>query len=261
MMVEEPVSGNARLPIMGIDITDDTIVGALSRMERLMLQPGTRTLFFVNAHTLNLAAEDGEYRDVLNSADLVFGDGTGVRWAARARGFSLRANLNGTDLTPLLLQRTQHRGHRLFLLGAEERVVNRAAETLARMFPGWTVAGCHHGYFGPEAADDVIDAINRTRPDLLLVGMGNPRQERWIAEHKGKLRVGLAMGVGGLFHYWSGDLQRAPVWIRKGGFEWAYILKQHPHKCIRYLVGNPKFLARMLLSAPFERAGRAAAVR
>jgi N-acetylglucosaminyldiphosphoundecaprenol N-acetyl-beta-D-mannosaminyltransferase len=104
----------------------------------------------------------------------------------------------------------------------------------------------------------VIGRINRARADLLLVGMGNPRQERWIAANRGRLGVGLAMGVGGLFHYWSGDLERAPMWIRRRGLEWMYILKQHPHKCRRYLLGNPKFLARMLMSAPLEYAGRTA---
>jgi N-acetylglucosaminyldiphosphoundecaprenol N-acetyl-beta-D-mannosaminyltransferase len=256
--IEFRLAKEAHLSILGVNITDDTVTGAVARMEQLLRRPGLRTLFFVNAHTLNLAAEDAEYRDILNSADLVFGDGTGVRWAARARGFTLRANLNGTDLTPLLLRRLQGRGLRVFLLGAEEAVVQRAAATLSRLFPGWTVAGCHHGYFGEAESDRVVEEINHARADLLLVGMGNPRQERWIFANRQRLRAGLAMGVGGLFHYWSGDLDRAPVWIRRRGFEWLYILKQHPHKCRRYLLGNPKFLARMLMSAPLEYSGRMA---
>src|SRR4029079_3996183 len=105
-----------------------------------------RAIYFVNAHTLNHAAEQPAYRALLNRAHCVFGDGTGVRWAARSRGVKMRANLNGTDLVPRLFDKTSRRGHRSILLGATAETVSQAAATASARFAGWTLAGSHHGY-------------------------------------------------------------------------------------------------------------------
>ena len=98
----------------------------------------------------------------------------------------------------------------------------------------------------PHITSRVIRQINQAQPDVLLVGMGNPLQERWIHRHRHQLDVPLCIGVGGLFHYWAGDLQRAPIWLRRWGAEWLGILLQQPHKARRYLLGNPLFLYRIL---------------
>ncbi len=182
-------------------------------------------------------------------ADFVFGDGTGVRWAARWQGVRLRDNLVGTDLTPQLLRAASGCGHRYFLLGGKPSVIERAAAAAAAAFPGWTQAGFQHGFFhDPQSTDEVIRRINRARPNVLLVGMGNPLQEQWIHRHRQRLEVPLCLGVGGLFHYWAGDLRRAPTWLRRVGAEWLGILFQQPHKARRYLLGNPLFLWRAIRS-------------
>ena len=164
----------------------------------------------VDAHSLKPPCGRA-YREVLNAADIVFGDGTGVRWAARLRGIRLRDNVNGTDLVPALFSATSR--FRLPLLPARHRsgLDRRAADHAATAFPGWTLAGYHHGYLTtPDLNAQAIDSINRARPDLLLVGMGNPLQERWIAAHRAQLSVPVCLGVGGLFQYWAGTLRRAP---------------------------------------------------
>src|SRR5690606_24428114 len=122
----------------------------------------------------------------------------------------------------------------------------RAAATARVRFPGWIQAGCHHGYVQqPDEAAAAIAQINAAAPDVLLVGMGNPLQERWIHDHLDELRVPVAIGVGGLFDHWAGNLRRAPTWVRALGYEWVQLLLQQPHKWRRYLLGNPKFLYRM----------------
>ena len=199
---------------------------------------------------------DATYRAVLNSADYVFGDGTGVRWAARLGGVHLRDNVNGTDLVPELLTATAGRGYRYFMLGAEAATIHRAADNAARLFDGWTLVGSHHGYLDRRGTEQVIHQINRTRPDLLLVGMGNPLQERWIHEHRERLHVPVCMGVGGLFRYWAGDVQRAAPWLRRFGAEWVGVLWQQPEKAARYLLGNPLFLARAIGNWWFDRNSR-----
>jgi N-acetylglucosaminyldiphosphoundecaprenol N-acetyl-beta-D-mannosaminyltransferase len=207
-----------------------------------------QSVFFVNAHTLNLAAADPRYREVLNTGDFVFGDGTGVRWAARLNGSCMADNLQGTDFTPSFLKATANQEFSYFMLGGNESTIAQAARYAEENFPGWRLAGYHHGYLqSPELNTTVIDAINAARPDLLLVGMGNPLQERWIQAQLGRLDASLCLGIGGLFDFWAGNVSRAPVWLQKAGHEWIWRLFQQPSdKARRYLLGNPLFLARII---------------
>lgn len=246
------------LSILGVRLCDTSRSVAVKLLSAaLQGSPARpRLAYFVNAHTLNLAAADPEYRRVLNRADYVFGDGTGVRWAARLQGVRVRDNLCGTDLIPQLLAANAKRGGRLFLLGGNEAFIDAAACRAAELFPGWEMAGRHHGYLDAAGSLDAVAAINAAQPHLLLVGMGNPRQEQWLAEHRPRLRVPLCAAVGGLFHYWAGDLRRAPHWLRRVGAEWLGILWQQPHKAQRYLLGNPLFLWRIGRQWLADRFGR-----
>lgn len=235
--------------LFGVPIQNCTRVEAIRRLERFLAAPERRlhAVFFVNAHTLNLAHEQPAYREVLCSADQVFGDGTGVRWGARiVHGARMVDNVNGTDLVPELFASLAGRGLRYYLLGAHPEAIGPAAEHTARAFPGWTLAGFHHGYVGPEDSGAVLAAIAAARPDLLLVGMGNPKQEEWLAAHRARLPVPLALCVGGLFDYWAGNLDRAPRWMRRLGIEWVHLLVRQPRKARRYLLGNPLFVGRAL---------------
>lgn len=241
-----PGTQPARLvSIFGIRMTDQPFEDALRHAGSMLAAGGRHTLFFANAHTLNLAAASKEYRSLLHRADAVFGDGTGVRWAARLRGVRLAANLNGTDLVPALLR--QRPGLRCFILGSAEDRIPRIEQSFRRIFPSCDLAGAHHGYIDHEASLRVIEAINHSKADLLLVGMGNPLQERWICRYRAELEIPLVVGVGGLLEYWSGALDRAPLWMRRGGIEWIHILRRQPWKARRYLIGNLQFIWRNLL--------------
>lgn len=246
------------VPLLGVRVTDAT------RQEAVELMDGwirgrdgrARAVFIVNAHTLNLAWEDPGYRAVLNGADVVFADGSGARLAARLRGVRLRDNLVGTDLVPYQASIPRARGYGYYLLGGAPGTAARAAERFARQFPGIRIAGHHHGYVDRVQSASVVATINDTGADVLLVGMGNPLQERWIAEWLPALRVPVCLGVGGLFDHWAGGLRRAPVWVRSLGVEWVQLLLQQPHKWRRYLLGNPKFVARAIGSARAESTAR-----
>jgi len=236
----------AERSIFGVPITDVSMRDALAICDSLLGSSPTpsRSIFFVNASTLNLAWEDPAYRAVLADADRVFGDGTGVRWAVRfLHGARLLDNVNGTDLAPALLGREL--GLRYYLLGASADAIERAAAHARVAFPGWQLVGHHHGYVPVDGSDAVVDKINASRPHLLLVGMGNPKQELWIHAQRARLAVPLCMGIGGLLDYWAGDLERAPAWVRGLGFEWVHLLLAQPRKFRRYVFGNPLFLARL----------------
>jgi N-acetylglucosaminyldiphosphoundecaprenol N-acetyl-beta-D-mannosaminyltransferase len=244
----EPKLAGRAVSILGVEVANCSRLEAIGLLENLFRADDVAShgIFIVNAHTLNLAAEDERYRCVLNAAHTVFADGTGARWAARLRGVRLKDNLVGTDLIPQLFRATAGFGYRYFLLGARAETITRAAEVCRNAYPGWTLAGFHSGHFRKEETRDVIEKINSAKPHLLLVGMGNPLQELWIHENQRALRVPVCIGVGGLFDHWGGNLARAPAWVRRRGFEWLHILSQQPHKWRRYLLGNPKFLFRIL---------------
>jgi N-acetylglucosaminyldiphosphoundecaprenol N-acetyl-beta-D-mannosaminyltransferase len=249
---ESESSQREDVSVLGVTVHDTTTAAALSRCGNHLTDPQSKAtvVFFVNAHTLNLAASDSHYKSLLNCADYVFGDGTGVRWAVRLiHGRRLLDNVNGTDLTPALFQSYSGKGLRYFLLGGTPEMIERAAAYASAHFSGWTLAGSHHGYLDERTSTDVVHLINAARPDLLLVGMGNPLQEAWIARYRDRLRVSLCMGVGGLFTYWSGDLDRAPAWMRRCGIEWMHLLWRQPHKARRYVLGNPLFICRSLLQS------------
>ena len=234
--------------VLGVRIANFDEVSAIALLETMIddYVGQSRAVYFVNAHTLNFASNQPEFRAVLNRAACVFGDGTGIRWAARCRGVRMKANLNGTDLVPRLLRDSADRGLRYFFLGTTADTVAGAAVEAQALFPGWTLAGYHHGFINQHHCPEVIEQINGARPHLLLVGMGNPLQEQWIDRHLSTLRVPICMGTGALFDRWAGNLPRAPEWIRRLGHEWAHILLMQPHKWRRYLLGNPQFLWRMM---------------
>jgi N-acetylglucosaminyldiphosphoundecaprenol N-acetyl-beta-D-mannosaminyltransferase len=161
--------------------------------------------------------------------------------------------VNGSDLVPDFLRLVPGRGRRYFLLGASPEAIDRAAQRATRAFPAWTLAGYHHGYVDLATSGPVVERIHAARPDLLLVGMGNPKQERWIQHHRQRLEVPLCIAVGGLFDYWAGDLRRAPAWLRRCGFEWVHLMLRQPRKIPRYLLGNPAFLMRVARSRWLDR--------
>lgn len=243
------------LSVLGVPVSDLSMDDAIAYLEQILVrQPRSapHAVFFVNAHTLNLACEDPSFREVLRGAHRIFGDGTGVRWAVRGlHGHRLQDNVNGTDVVPLLFSRLAGRGLSYFLLGNTAERIERAAAHARQAFPGWRQAGVHHGYLGEPgsaAHAEAVAKINASGADMLLVGMGNPKQEQWIARHLPQLEVPLCMGTGGLFDYWVGDLVRAPRWVRRVGFEWLHLVIRQPHKSKRYFLGNPLFLARVARS-------------
>jgi len=241
-----------RFPLLGVPIHDTTQKGAIEILaSALEDRPGSPlTVYFANAHTLNVAATDPDFAEVMARADHVFGDGTGVRWGFRMlRGTEPLENLNGTDLVPLMFSELAGRGLKYFLLGSSEEMIAGAARYAKERFTGWTLAGYHHGYvldYDEAATQKLIDSIHASGADVLRVGRGNPLQENWIDRNRDRLRMPIAMAIGGQFAYWSGDLDRAPNWMRKLGIEWLHLMIRQPRKVSRYMLGNPLFLGRVL---------------
>jgi exopolysaccharide biosynthesis WecB/TagA/CpsF family protein len=252
MTVEEPrtsPSGDS-VVIQGVRVDVGVADAVVRRLERAVRAGagGCTTLFFVNAHTINLARRDPEYASILNRGDLVLNDGAGVKLAARMKGVRFAANFCGTDFVPELLGRLGEEGVRAFLLGGRPGRAEGAAVALERDHPGVVVVGHHHGYGSDDA--EVVRRINESGAEVLLVAMGNPLQERWIDRHRQELEVPLAVGVGALLDFLAGAVPRAPGWLRRLELEWFYRLYREPRRMFgRYVVGNPAFLGFAMLDA------------
>ncbi len=203
-----------------------------------------RLVVFVHPHALNLARFDRDLQAQLGRADRVFGDGVGVRLAARVLGTPLLANVNGTDLLPRLCAAASEQGVPLVLVGAKEGVAARCAEKLRGAHPGLSIPMTSHGFLDAPATARVLADIRALGRVVLLVGMGSPIQERWASAARDALPEATVVTVGGLFDFFSGDVPRAPLAVRELGLEWAFRMAQEPRRLARrYLVGNPLFLA------------------
>ena len=227
--------------VCDVDLLDAT----MERAADLLLQPGRRQVFFLNAHCANQKSVNPDYDAALSRADLVLPDGIGIEIAARMLGRRLTANLNGTDLLPELLRKAALQGRSVFFLGGKPGTAERAARNIRRQIPGLKVAGTRDGYEGAADAEAAVAAINASGADILLVAMGVPLQEIWLDRHRDALKPSLCLAVGGLLDFWAGNVKRAPLWVRRARSEWVWRLLMEPGRLAhRYLVGNGVFLLR-----------------
>ncbi|AUX46582.1 uncharacterized protein SOCE26_080880 [Sorangium cellulosum] len=223
--------------------SEDVVRRLLHRLD----QRRTTGVCFPDMSTLNVAATQPAFRRLLQRRMLVFNDGAGVAWAAQRQGRPLPDNLNGTDLVPRLLAAAKV-GTSVYLLGAKPGVAARALERLAERHPHLRFVGSHHGYLDAAAEAEVVAALRRLRPQIVMVAMGNPLQVELIDRHLDDpaLEGTLWLAVGGQLDYYGGTLRRAPSWVRRARLEWLYISMQQPYKARRYLLGIPHFMMRCL---------------
>jgi N-acetylglucosaminyldiphosphoundecaprenol N-acetyl-beta-D-mannosaminyltransferase len=158
---------------------------ALQACQNACSESRVYSLFFINAHCFNVAQQNDHYRQVIQNADLVLNDGIGIKIGSWFTDVKLKANLNGTDFIPKLLQKASQDQKSVFLLGGKEGVAEQATQNLKKTMPNLVVAGFSNGYFSDQHT--IIDKINLSTADILIVGMGVPQQELWIYEHKSEL--------------------------------------------------------------------------
>ncbi len=240
-------STSRTLSLFGLPIHDTTLPEAAATIIAAARSNAKLNVAFVNAHCVNQFHQDEAYRRSLQTFDVLYADGVGMRIAAKAAGDDLSDNVNGTDLFPVLCEEAAETGVPIFLLGAQRGRADKTARRMALLYPGLNIAGTHHGFF--ESAEDeqaVIDRINASNANILFVALGVPLQEKWIERNRARLRPSVILGVGGLFDYYSGAIPRAPETLRNNGLEWAWRLAQEPKRLWRrYVVGNLEFLARV----------------
>lgn len=239
-----------RTRLFGLDLVKATRDHAAREIVTMAASGECATIQFVNAHCVNTMQTNPAYRTALACADLLLPDGSGMAIAARLAGEELGENLNGTDLFPEICRHAAARGQALFLLGGRPGIACAAAAAMRERFPGLRIAGTRHGFFGRHEERGVIEQINQSGAAIVLVGLGVPLQETWIAGVRARLNAPIVAGVGGLFDYYSGAIARAPAPLRAAGCEWLWRLMLEPRRMFgRYVLGNPRFLVRALAHA------------
>ena len=245
------MSRAGRVDVLGVGVDRLTVEELHSEIKRLVREDARALVLNVNAHCLNLCYEDASLRDFFNGAEVVFCDGAGVALAARLLGGSVPARITYADWAWSIAGFAAAEGFSLYFLGARPGVAQEAAERLRERHPELEISGFHHGFFDHRAGspenEAVVREINAARPNILLVGLGMPLQERWLMENRERLDAGVALTGGAVFDYVSGRLRRGPRLLTENGFEWLARLLVEPRRLWRrYLIGNPLFVSRVL---------------
>jgi N-acetylglucosaminyldiphosphoundecaprenol N-acetyl-beta-D-mannosaminyltransferase len=238
--------------ILGCAVSRVDMAAALELLERLLESGGKHQVACLTVNSIMSARRDRRFRSVLNGAALALPDGMPVLWASRLLGQRIPGRVAGPDLLLALTTVAARRNHTVYLMGGAKGTAERLAEALTRGNPGLRILGTDsppvHETFPPEVNTGIIERINAAKPDILWVGLGTPKQDRWIHDNLDVMAVRMAIGVGAAFDLCSGRRRRAPRWVQKAGLEWVYRFSQEPVRLFRrYLVEGPLFVPLVLL--------------
>ncbi|HAJ32303.1 MAG TPA: hypothetical protein DCK79_02885 [Candidatus Atribacteria bacterium] len=244
--------GTSRIKLfqVGIDQVDNQ--KTIQKIEEFIVSKKPHQIVTPDTLAVLRARKDPEYQAILKSADLVTPDGAGILWATTTLNCPLPERVTGIDIIHNICRLAVKKRYSLYLLGSYPGVAREAALNLIRKYPGIKIAGTHHGYFGCEDSqncedvkngnsdrnkeeEEIITEIKEKRPDILLVGMGVPKQEKWINKNLNRLDVPVCIGVGGSFDVLSGRIPRAPLWMQRHGMEWIYRSIKQPNRVLRIL--------------------------
>lgn len=237
--------------ILGVQVHPLTVDQLHEELAQLIETDAHAEVLHVNVHGMNLSADNPWLRDYLNQAEIVFCDGAGIILGARILGQHIPERITYADWMWQLAEFAAARGYSFYFLGAKPGIAQTAADRMIARFPELKIVGVRDGYFNKDNGhpdnEAVLADINAARPNILIVGMGMPMQERWLLDNWSRIDANIALTGGAVFDYISGDLKRAPTWMTDNGLEWLGRLLIEPRRLWqRYIVGNPVFLARVI---------------
>jgi len=248
------------IAVLGLPLESVTAEQAVEAIEGLILSGGTHQVATANLDFWLNSLADQHLHRIIAGCSLVLPDGMPLVWVSKLMGCPLAERVTGVDLVPRLAKLSAAKGYRIFLLGGREGVAERAARLLEKLYPGVCIVDTYAPSEETMALLDhseILSRIHSARPDILLVALGNPKQEKWIWMHRKRLGVPVAMGVGGSFEILVGDVRRAPRWVQRVGMEWAMRFVQEPSRLgpryFRDFTGLARRLPLTLLAAWMQR--------
>jgi N-acetylglucosaminyldiphosphoundecaprenol N-acetyl-beta-D-mannosaminyltransferase len=233
--------------ILGVPVDNVTMKEAVDIVKGFIAGDGVHSIYTPNAEIMMAAQRDAGLKNILVNADLLVADGAGVVLASKILRRRVREKVSGIDLIKETLSAFMENGTRYFLFGSKPGVSEEAAKNILQDYPGIVIAGCKDGYFTAEEEEGIINRINASNTDILLVALGAPKQEKWIAGHMHQLNVKVCIGVGGSLDILAGKVELAPEFFRKNGLEWLFRLCKEPKRAKRML-DLPRYILRVLWS-------------
>lgn len=241
--------------VLGVFIDALSWEDAVSQLVAWGYERESRYVCICNVHSVVTAAQDPAFRDVLNEADMATADGMPVAWTLRRLGFPGQQRINGPDLMWRYLREAERLCQMVYFYGGTASTLHKLHRTLIAAFPRLRIGGMVAPAFGPisrEEDDAAVQQINASGATVVFVGLGCPKQEMWMAAHRGAIRA-VTVGVGAAFDYHAGTLRRAPMWMQHRGLEWMYRLLTEPRRLWkRYLVTNLLFIVRITKQLVFK---------
>ena len=233
--------------IMGVPFDTVKMDEASDKVMSFFEDGGNHIICTPNPEIVMEAQKDKKLMNILNAADMVVPDGIGVVLASKLNKVKIEERVAGYDLCHAVFKKMAPKGKTVFFFGGAPGVAHKAAEKMTKQYKGLNIVGTRNGYFSSEDEKEIIREIKKQSPDLLLVGLGAPKQEKWIYENLRFTGAKVAIGVGGSFDVMAGNVKRAPKVFQKMGLEWFYRLLCQPTR-IKRMMKLPQFAVKVLLS-------------
>lgn len=240
---EVVLGNNKRIKILNSYVDVLTMQQTIKIVEKYITTKTPLHLMGVNADKINEMNTNKLLRKIVNKCGVINADGASVVLASRFLGLPLPERVAGIDLMQELVSLSAQKGYSIYLLGAKENIVKKTGNVLKEKFPKLNIAGEHNGYFSDDKWDTLAKELDKSKPDIVFVGITSPKKEYLIEYLQNKGIKSVFMGVGGSFDVISGYIPRAPKWMRKSNLEWLFRVSQEPRRLFkRYFVGNFKFI-------------------
>jgi N-acetylglucosaminyldiphosphoundecaprenol N-acetyl-beta-D-mannosaminyltransferase len=240
-----------RVNILGLGISSVSLDETVRQVNTCVKGRSRQALHFCTVHTVMECFRDPRLRNIINQADLAAPDGMPLVWFCRFQGHKEVTRVYGPDLMLAFCEHSVAGGYRHFFYGGAPGVAEKLAVTMQQRYPGLQVAGTYSPPFRPVGAIEeaaVIAKINALQPDIIWVGLGTPKQDYWLAQHRPMLNAPVLVAVGAAFDMLSGSIPQAPRWMQRAGLEWLFRLRREPRRlAYRYLVYNPLFMMHVFL--------------
>lgn len=241
-----------KIDILGCGVSRLDLAGAVLVLEELLANGDKHQVVCLTVDSIMAARRNPRLRSLYNAVSLALPDGIPVVWASRFLGEAVPGRAAGPDLLLAVSGMAARKGYTFYLMGGGSGIAKRLAGELRGRYPGLRVVGTHsppfHREFPAEVSASIVAKINAAKPDILWVGLGAAKQDRWIAENLAQLEVRVAIGVGAAFDMYGGRAGRAPTWMQRSGLEWFYRFLREPRRLFRrYFIEAPSFIPLVIL--------------
>ncbi|MCI6690969.1 MULTISPECIES: WecB/TagA/CpsF family glycosyltransferase [unclassified Clostridium] len=237
----------SRIRFLNIEIDNLSMDESIDYIDKLIKRKKNSYVVTPNVDHIVKLENDSEFLEVYNNADLVLTDGMPLVWISKFLKTPIKEKVSGSDLFPKVCKLADEKGYSIFLLGAAEGIAIKAAENLKNKYKNLNIVGTFSPSYGFEKSkseiEEIIKKVNEVKPDILAVGLGAPKQEKFIYKYKNKLNVPISLAIGASIDFEAGNIERAPKWMQKSGLEWFYRFLKEPKRMFkRYFIDDLKII-------------------